>query len=143
MNKAVGMARGEWINFMNCGDMFARDTVLENIFSKEIPDSISFLYSDYLIKTKHRTLRYTASFERGVLLHQSVIYRKSLHERFGFYLITPKIIISDYLFFCLVSSRRGVQSERNHFGKRRLRSLFRKVAYGTEIMCRCLSAGYP
>ena len=96
MNKAVGMARGEWINFMNCGDMFARDTVLENIFSKEIPDSISFLYSDYLIKTKHRTLRYTASFERGVLLHQSVIYRKSLHERFGFYLITPKIIISDY-----------------------------------------------
>ena len=32
-------------------------------------------------------------------MHQSIIYRKSLHDEHGYYIVTPKLIISDYLFF--------------------------------------------
>ena len=43
------------------------------------------------------------------------------YERFGFYLITPKIIISDYLFFCLVPVAEvckvnGIISENDAYG---------------------------
>lgn len=31
--------------------------------------------------------------------HQAVIYRRDLHKEHGMYIITKKIIISDYLFF--------------------------------------------
>lgn len=33
MNKAIRMAQGEWINFMNAGDMFASTHVLTDIFA--------------------------------------------------------------------------------------------------------------
>ena len=32
MNKAIKMASGEWINFMNAGDFFASTDVLEKVF---------------------------------------------------------------------------------------------------------------
>ena len=46
MNKAIKMATGEWINFMNAGDCFATNDVLEKIFQENIPDNVKFLYSD-------------------------------------------------------------------------------------------------
>lgn len=105
MNKGVKMASGEWVNMMNAGDVFANDNVLENIFKENISDDIAFLYSDLYKKTSFgrcfKVNMYCSENERH-LVHQSCIYRRKLHLEYGYYVVTPKIIISDYLFFLQV-----------------------------------------
>lgn len=100
MNKGVLRASGEWLIMMNAGDCFADANVLEKVFARHIPDNITFLYSDVygLRKNGDRILR-TLSWKDGKMIHQATIYRKSLHSRYGFYHVTKKIIVSDYLFF--------------------------------------------
>ena len=100
MNKGIKKASGEWVILMNSGDTFLNETVLENIFSKPIPDDKAFLYSDAMcILADGNKFLGECDFDRGELLHQSIIYRKSLHNEHGYYIVTPRLIISDYLFF--------------------------------------------
>lgn len=42
MNKAIDMAEGEWIIFMNSGDVFVDDHVLEKVFSYPIGEKNKF-----------------------------------------------------------------------------------------------------
>lgn len=103
MNKGVRLANGEWICMMNSGDSFAAIDVLSKVFSEPISNGISFIYSDvyqaaFNGKYFIRTMMINES-ETNVI-HQGVIYRKRLHNEHGFYIVTKKIIISDYLFFC-------------------------------------------
>lgn len=100
MNKGVRMASGEWIIMMNAGDIFADANVLENVFSHEIPNNITFLYGDTLSRQKNgKLLRRVTSWKNGDINHQAVIYRRLLHAEHGLYIVTKKIIVSDYLFF--------------------------------------------
>lgn len=109
MNKGVKLARGKWLNFMNSGDIFSDENVLMNIFSRDYEKSISFLYSDNLVKTKKgiKLARKDHSIMR--INHQCSIYKKELHYEHGYYAVTPKIIVSDLLFFMMIPS--------NHFKK--------------------------
>lgn len=100
MNKGVKMASGEWLIMMNAGDVFADENVLSNVFSEQIPDNISFLYSDiYGLRSNGKRILRPLSFEKGNLIHQAIIYRRNLHQEHGYYIVTKKLIISDYLFF--------------------------------------------
>ena len=104
MNKGIANAKGEWINMMNAGDTFASNTVLSEVFSVEYPDNIKFLYSDNYFLRKDGTKKLSInSHKRMAIIHQSSIYRRSLHRIHGIYIVTPQIIISDYLFFNSIS----------------------------------------
>jgi len=46
MNKGVDVVSGEWINFMNAGDMFYDDKVLINISKFHIDENIQCIYGD-------------------------------------------------------------------------------------------------
>lgn len=100
MNKGVRMAAGEWLIMMNAGDIFANVDVLSKVFERPILDSKSFLYGNTLHQMKNgRLIERHTSWEKGDINHQAVIYRRSLHLEHGMYIVTKKIIISDYLFF--------------------------------------------
>jgi len=105
MNKGIMLASGEWLIMMNAGDIFADNQVLEKVFSKEYDEHHKFLYGDYWHKMENGrlVLRFT-SYENGILNHQSVIYKKELHKEHGMYIVTDKLIISDYLFFIRIPS---------------------------------------
>lgn len=105
MNKGIRVAHGEWLCMMNAGDMFTNSHVLEDVFSSSIVSDVSFIYSDFYKATSFGRYFRVHTFckeHNRLLVHQSIIYKKCLHERFGYYIVTPKIIISDYLFFLQV-----------------------------------------
>lgn len=100
MNKGILHANGIWLNFMNSGDTFERDNTLKDVFSEDIPETAQFLYSDTISKMKDGSVRMSRQNHlKGNIIHQSSIYKKKLHEQYGYYVVTPKIIISDLLFF--------------------------------------------
>lgn len=46
MNKAITLSHGKWINFMNSGDSFVDNHVIENVFANTFPDVIKVVYGD-------------------------------------------------------------------------------------------------
>ena len=52
MNKAVTLCNGEWVYFLNCGDTFFSNFVLEEIFDQNSYDNISVIYGSVMAQTK-------------------------------------------------------------------------------------------
>ena len=46
MNKGIDRATGEWITFLNSGDVFVDDTVLERVFASDLYEGIDVVYGD-------------------------------------------------------------------------------------------------
>lgn len=100
MNKAINLANGEWIMFINSGDCLT-ENILE-IVSPELNESNDIVYSDVLIE-KNSTLQ----LEKAKLIsniyfslpfcHQSTIIKTSICKKSGFSLKYK--ICSDYHFF--------------------------------------------
>lgn len=104
MNKGIDVATGEWINFMNAGDTFVNENILYDIFTSLIPQDKKIIYSDFYGIKKGKMKLYKCSFEKGDIVHQASIYKKELHSVYGKYIVTDRIIISDYLFFNSIPS---------------------------------------
>ena len=103
MNKGIRAATGEWIIFLNAGDTLTSDHILSDVFKTPIAADITFIYSDFWLchDDGTKTLR-TTDREQGEIHHQNAIYRKRLHEQYGYYIVTHPYIVSDLLFFLAV-----------------------------------------
>ena len=107
MNKGLKIAKGKWINFMNCSDIYYSNNTLNSLFSPfMLSGNIQLIYSDwYICNALHspNVLKSkTSSWEKGNILHQSIIYDKKLHAKYGLYVVSDNKLISDYLFFSLI-----------------------------------------
>jgi putative colanic acid biosynthesis glycosyltransferase len=83
MNKGIDRAKGEYLIFMNAGDVFASKNNLETIadtIQKEEPD---FIYGDALeiLKDKevYKKARYYPKIDEGMITHhQSMVYKREI-----------------------------------------------------------------
>jgi glycosyltransferase involved in cell wall biosynthesis len=87
MNKGIGLATGKWINFMNSGDAFFDNTIIEKVFKQNRASDI--IYGNALYKTKKFSeIRYPENIrnlsKRMVFTHQSSFIRTSLVKTNGF-----------------------------------------------------------
>jgi glycosyltransferase involved in cell wall biosynthesis len=83
MNKGIQVAQGEWINFMNTGDIFTSPTTVEQVF-QHAKESSEILYGNYVLSFEnYKKSKYTPvdlhDFYKGMLLnHQSTFIRTGL-----------------------------------------------------------------
>lgn len=99
MNKGIKLATGKWLNFMNAGDVFFNNHVLSDIFSLFIPDGKVFLYSDVYRVNAGKLELWENNRQKCAVNHQASIYRKNLHQMYGFYQSRKPYSTYDLLFF--------------------------------------------
>ena len=49
MNKGIALSTGDWINFMNAGDVFVNADVVKDVFHHPIPQNIGLIFGNVLM----------------------------------------------------------------------------------------------
>ncbi|MCR4589521.1 MAG: glycosyltransferase [Lachnospiraceae bacterium] len=88
MNQAARIAKGEFVNYMNGGDVFLTPDVMERIFSGRDLSGTDLLYGD-TVEEEFGELHYFRKCpelieERMPFSHQSVFVRRELLEKYPF-----------------------------------------------------------
>lgn len=109
MNKGINLASGKWLNFMNAGDIFSTNTIIDDIANSGLFDRSDFIYSDFYVQRKKKKRLIKQDYSKGRVLHQSCFYRKTLHNDVGKYIVTKPYIVSDYWFFVQIKNTRIVK----------------------------------
>lgn len=103
MNKGVSIAKGEWVNFMNAGDLFYEKHTLSKLFATQISNEVSAIFGNSrFIDVFSGEIKVVFSSTEGLgqympNCHQSAFVRKEelLENPFR----TDYKIISDFIFF--------------------------------------------
>jgi len=100
MNKAIELASGEFVLFMNCGDTFAGTGSLSAAARALVPGTPQVVFGAWQRKDAGGRLTLCCPSPAGGLFnHQSVLYSRALHNRFGSYVSARGFTTADYLFF--------------------------------------------
>lgn len=103
LNKGLKIAKGDWISFMNSGDMFCSKNILPEIFCKEIEDDLFILYGNTLVTETDKRIIPPSKINKcyfyfNTICHQSVFFRRKLFDQIGLYSLAYKVL-SDKEFF--------------------------------------------
>lgn len=104
-NKGIERAEGEYCFFLNAGDVFASEHVLEKMFS--MPAQADLLYGNLKVVQKRRQVGYCKGVKQPTFLdlynsclkHQATFIKRSLFERFGVYDASLRIVADWEWFF--------------------------------------------
>jgi glycosyltransferase involved in cell wall biosynthesis len=100
MNKGIYNSSGEYIHFLNAGDLFCTKTVLESIAEKLKETNCNLLVGgsihvdkNFKIEKKY-TLKSASSFYRDgkMICHQSIFHKASAFKKYGIYNIKYKFV---------------------------------------------------
>lgn len=114
MNKGIKLATGDFICFLNAGDTFYDNNILEKVAQKLIKNpECKFLFGDaeYISEKGSKVVRYENmkndfSIIFDNICHQSIFYHKSLFEQFGLYSDKYKIYADwDFNINCLAKNK--------------------------------------
>lgn len=102
MNKGIIASKGDWIIFMNAGDSFVNNEVLNILFSNNIDINVDVIYGDTIVKYPWGNCSLKGRFftKKDVNLpfcHQSTFVRTSLMKHTPFDLSYK--VAADYNFF--------------------------------------------
>lgn len=115
MNKGIGLSKGEYCYFLNSGDVFASDTVLENIFKSDRTESFicgNFIWDEKGKLKKDDSYKYRDwtfsiyDIYAGYLCHQAFFINKTMFEKYGYYDETLRIMSDWKLFFLAIGINR-------------------------------------
>ena len=82
MNKGVRMAQGEWVIFMNAGDIFASDDTLQRVFGNPLDADV--IYGDVIKGELVKKAEAPRNAHRMFYCHQSAFVRTSCLREFPF-----------------------------------------------------------
>ncbi len=70
MNKGISLASGDWLFFMNAGDVFFCDSTLQTFFNNNKADHYDLIYGDnYIVNSDFKPVRY---FKSGALNRKTI-----------------------------------------------------------------------
>jgi glycosyltransferase involved in cell wall biosynthesis len=100
MNKGIKAAKGEWVYFLNAGDSFYDDRVLEDIFTKHDLTHTDLIYAKVQTKNEPTGIDYITGesitfsdfFSRYPICHQATFTRKTAFAEIGFYDIQYRLV---------------------------------------------------
>jgi glycosyltransferase involved in cell wall biosynthesis len=100
MNKAIAHSSGEFILFMNCGDVFATIDAVSSAMSSVQLGVDQIIFGCWLRHSKNTSLLHChPMLEKGIFNHQAVIYSCNIHVWHGKYVNVKGLTTADYLFF--------------------------------------------
>lgn len=114
MNKGVALARGVWLNFMNAGDCFSSDDVLENTWGalRKYSD-MDVLYGDFFRESADGGIVMYAPkkldnnfFSHSNICQQSAFINSSCFTTHGCFDLRFKIL-ADLMFFASIKKKNG------------------------------------
>ena len=92
MNKASNLAKGQWINYMNCGDSFCNNEVIEKIQFNHYSKNVMLYGNAKIFSGNRKFLKSQKSFKMnkfnlsvfitGVVCHQAVFYNKDVKFKY-------------------------------------------------------------
>lgn len=105
MNKGIKVAKGEYLLFLNSGDILVDSDVLENI-ANLISEKLDIYYGNLILSNKGvenksiypKELTFSYFYHRGYLPHPASFIKRNLFEKISYYNENFKIV-SDWEFF--------------------------------------------
>jgi hypothetical protein len=85
MNKGIMLARGDWINFLNCGDCFYRNDTVQTVFSQNYKDA-DFIYghTDFRGGDFHGVVKawdFSILWKTMIFTHQSLFCKSAILKK--------------------------------------------------------------
>jgi glycosyltransferase involved in cell wall biosynthesis len=88
MNKGIILAKGDWVYFLGCDDVFYNKSTLSNIFSTTKYEDIDVIYGN--VQFLHSNKIYDGEFDEEKMCdmsicQQAIFYRRDLFQKYGYF----------------------------------------------------------